>query len=68
MLVHMATAPRAARLVLPALPVDQWVPTYTAAWNVAAWIASMYRPTVDQLPVTAPACHPWTRLVRWRQP
>jgi hypothetical protein len=45
MLVHMATAPRAARLVLPALPAELWRPTYAAAWNVSAAIASMYRPS-----------------------
>jgi hypothetical protein len=44
MLVHMATAPRAARLVLPALPTTLWPLTYAAAWRVSAGIASMYRP------------------------
>jgi|tagenome__1003787_1003787.scaffolds.fasta_scaffold20838721_2 hypothetical protein len=45
MLVHMATAPRAARLVLPALPRALWSLTYVSAWRVSAAIASMYRPT-----------------------
>jgi hypothetical protein len=44
MLVHMATAPRAARLCLPALPTQLWPLTYAAAWNVSAAIGSMYRP------------------------
>jgi hypothetical protein len=44
MLVHLATAPRAAGLVLPALPPGQRLATYTAAWNVTAAIGSMYRP------------------------
>jgi hypothetical protein len=56
MLVHMATAPRAARLVLPALPASQWVSTYAAAWNVSAAIASMYRPSgSDARPAVSPS-------------
>jgi hypothetical protein len=44
MLVHMATAPRAARLALPALPRELWPMTYRHAWATTAAIASMYRP------------------------
>lgn len=44
MLVHMATAPRAAALVLPALDRELWRITYNAAWATSAAIASMYRP------------------------
>lgn len=44
MLVHAATAPRAARLVLPGLPEQLWVPTFEAAWAVTAAIGTMYRP------------------------
>jgi hypothetical protein len=60
MLVHMATAPRAARLVLPALPKALWPLTYASAWRVSAAIASMYRPTpgalsADPVPLTGPA-------------
>lgn len=54
MLVHMATAPRAARLVLPALSTEHWLPTYTAAWNVSAAIASMYRPSGPGAPLPVP--------------
>lgn len=45
MLVHAATAPRAAALALPALPEDLWLATYDTAWAVAAAISSAYRPT-----------------------
>lgn len=44
MLVHSATAPRAAGLVLPSLPEDYWPATYQAAWAVTAAIGSAYRP------------------------
>lgn len=44
MLVHMATAPRAAGLVLPALPEQLWQSTFDSAWATAAAIATMYRP------------------------
>lgn len=44
MLVHAATAPRAASLVLPALPERLWTPTYEAAWALTAAISSIYRP------------------------
>jgi hypothetical protein len=54
MLVHMATAPRAARLVLPALPRALWPPTYASVWRVSAAIASMYRPAQAAL-ITGPA-------------
>jgi hypothetical protein len=43
MLVHAATAPRAAALVLPALPQELWLDTYDTAWAVAAAISSAYR-------------------------
>ncbi|MPR00084.1 DUF4243 domain-containing protein [Modestobacter sp. I12A-02628] len=44
MLVHAATAPRAAALVLPALPPELWPLTHQAAWTAAAAIAALYRP------------------------
>jgi hypothetical protein len=47
MLVHAATAPRAAALVLPALPTDLWPATYAAAWGVSAAIVAMYRAAGD---------------------
>ncbi len=52
MLVHAATAPRAASLVLPALPEDLWVPTYEAAWAATAAISTIYRPTSPPPPLT----------------
>jgi hypothetical protein len=45
MLVHAATAPRAARLVLPSLPADMWQDTFDIAWGVTAAIGAAYRPS-----------------------
>jgi len=45
MLIHAATAPRAARLVLPALPTSLWHATYDAAWAVSAAITVAYSPS-----------------------
>ncbi|MDQ3735664.1 MAG: hypothetical protein M3400_16985, partial [Actinomycetota bacterium] len=45
MLVHAATGPRAAALVLPALPTQMWLGTYHTAWAVAAAISAAYRPS-----------------------
>lgn len=45
MLVHAATAPRAAALVLPALPMNLWAQTHDAAWAASAAISAAYRPT-----------------------
>jgi hypothetical protein len=47
MLVHAATAPRAAALVIPELPAALWPATYTAAWGVSAAIVAMYRSAGD---------------------
>lgn len=44
MLVHASTAPRAAALVIHALPTDYWVRTYQVAWAAAAAITAIYRP------------------------
>jgi hypothetical protein len=48
MMVHMATAPRAASIVLPAIPQHMWVDTYYTAWAVCAALASIYPPTTPQ--------------------
>jgi Questin oxidase-like len=45
MLVHAATAPRAAALVLPSLPVGLWRQTFDVAWGVTAAIGAAYRPS-----------------------
>ena len=51
MLVHAATAPRAASLVVPHLPRELWIPTYNHAWIASATISSAYRPAhPKQLP------------------
>ncbi len=50
MLVHAATAPRAAGLALPALPEHLWAPTYEAAWAVTAAISTIYRPSAPPPP------------------
>ncbi len=52
MLIHAATAPRAAGLVLPALPESLWAPTYEAAWATTAAISTIYRPTATPPPMT----------------
>lgn len=44
MLVHAATAPRAAALALPALPTPLWEPTLTHAWGASAAVIAAYRP------------------------
>lgn len=51
MLVHAATAPRAAGLVLPALPRSLWPQTLAWSWRTSATITAMYRP---QEATTAP--------------
>lgn len=48
MLVHAATAPRAAALVLPALPTEMWKATYDTAWAVTAAISAAYRPSTPR--------------------
>jgi len=50
MLVHAATAPRAAALVLPALPTQMWLATYDTAWAVSAAISAVYRPSTPGPP------------------
>ena len=44
MLVHAATAPNAAMLVLDALPKHLWLPTHTAIWQVCAALSAIYTP------------------------
>lgn len=51
MLVHAATAPRAACLVLPALPENLWIPTFEAAWATSAAISTIYRPSSPPPPL-----------------
>jgi len=46
MLVHAATAPSPQHSPLPLLPDSEWVPTYEAAWTLAA-LASAYRTGTD---------------------
>jgi hypothetical protein len=57
LLVHAATAPRAAGLVLPSLPRSLWIDTYTAAWTVSAAITAAYRP-LDPAPAEPPVHGP----------
>ncbi len=52
MLVHAATAPRAASLVLPALPEQLWAPTYEVSWAAVAAISTVYRPSTPPPPPT----------------
>ncbi|CAN5753939.1 questin oxidase family protein [soil metagenome] len=55
MLVHAATAPRAASLVLPSLPDDLHERTWQHAWTASVTIAAMYRPTTERPPVSDPS-------------
>jgi len=52
MLVHSATAPRAAALVLPALPGELWPMTFDYVWAASAAIISSYR-AKDSYRITA---------------
>ena len=45
MLVHAATAPNAAMLVLDVLPKHLWLQTHTALWHVCAAITAAYAPS-----------------------
>lgn len=60
MLVHAATAPRAAALVVPSLPQELWLPTYDTAWAVCAAISGAYRPANAVPPPTPAASDPVT--------
>ncbi len=44
MLVHAATAPRAAALVMPSISRHLWTDTYTTAWTLSAAVTAAYRP------------------------
>lgn len=55
MLVHAATAPRAAGLILPVLPTRLWRATYDTAWAVSAAIAAAYRSHGSTVPVNLDA-------------
>ena len=44
LLVHAATAPSAAMLVLDVLPKHLWLPTHTALWHVCAAITARFSP------------------------
>lgn len=44
LLVHTATAPNAVCHVLPVLPTEQWVPSFTAAWAASAALVATYSP------------------------
>lgn len=44
LLVHAATAPNAAMLVLEALPKHLWLPTHPAVWHVCAAITAGFAP------------------------
>ncbi len=50
MLVHAATAPRAAALAVPSLPRNLWLSTYETAWAVSAAISGAYRPSTAPQP------------------
>lgn len=60
MLVHAATAPRAAALAIPSLPRELWLPTYETAWAVSAAISGVYRPANSAPPPSPAASDPIT--------
>lgn len=47
MLVHAATAARAAMLVLPALPRHLWLETFDYLWTTSAAVLAAYRPAQE---------------------
>jgi hypothetical protein len=51
MLVHAATAPRAAGLVLPALDPALWPMTYQWAWATTKLLVAIYRPDTRRPPL-----------------
>jgi len=51
-MVHAATAPRAAAIVLPALPEHLWKTTFESAWTVCAAISTIYRPSTPSPPAS----------------
>lgn len=55
MLVHAATAPRAAALVLPDLPRAWWPATHAAAWTASATITTVYQGSTDAGPTAEEA-------------
>ncbi|MEU9595441.1 questin oxidase family protein [Streptomyces sp. NPDC048109] len=44
LLVHAATAPNAVLRVLPVLPTEQWLPSFTAAWAAVTAVIATYAP------------------------
>jgi hypothetical protein len=59
LLVHAATAPNAAMLVLDVLPTELWLPTHAAMWQVCAAItAGFAAPEVWSGPAPQPADSP----------
>jgi hypothetical protein len=51
MMVHAATAPRAAALVLPALDPARWPMTYQWAWATTKLLVAIYRPDTPRAPL-----------------
>lgn len=59
MLVHAATAPNAAMLVLDVLPKHLWLPTHAALWHVCAALTASYASDLTWCgPVAKPAGSP----------
>jgi hypothetical protein len=51
LLVHTATAPNAVLHCLPALPVDEWRPSFDAVWAATAFVYSGWAPARPRPPV-----------------
>ncbi|MFI1580219.1 questin oxidase family protein [Embleya sp. NPDC020630] len=56
--VHAVTAPSAVLRVLPALPREQWIPSYTTAWATSSAVFAVYSGREDATGTPAPAPDP----------
>ncbi|MET7297692.1 questin oxidase family protein [Embleya sp. NPDC005575] len=60
--VHGVTAPSAVLRVLPALPTELWIPSYTAAWATSSAVFAVYMAREDAPDTPAPAADPGTAM------
>ncbi|MGC0415796.1 questin oxidase family protein [Embleya sp. AB8] len=65
--VHGVTAPNAVLRVLPALPAEQWIPSYLTAWATGSAVFAVYMAREDAPGAPAPAADPTEALHRARE-